>query len=104
MILSPEIKTEIEELIIANNKAKMSRNQDFNKEIQQLEELKQSQELKNISLLLTASKLIKTATKKMSELIPIELRNTSNFKDKIRILKFKNYESYLYGDDQLIYY
>lgn len=40
----------------------------------------------------------------MAELIPIELRENGNFKEKIRILKFKNFESYLYGDDQLIYF
>ena len=55
----------------------------------------------NINLLTTAAKLIKKATKKvvMSKIPKIFQTGFNALNKKIKILKFKNYESYLYGDD-----
>ena len=60
--------------------------------------------LKDISLLTTADKLIKMCEKKVE-------KNQKNYKaqfsqsnNRKQILKFKNKDSYLYGETQLIYF
>jgi hypothetical protein len=58
-----------------------------------------------VSLLQTASRLIKTATKEIYEELGVtSVKDNDNNKFKVKILKFKDYESYLYGEDQLIYF